>query len=535
MAQECTESSVAISPVTPSGGGWWDLHYHHASSLSSCWTSNDHNHSNNLSSPWHQPNPSSNSSCEEDVSMSTSFTNASNHSGLTVESARRLVEPSASSPTELMGEHASDTQLWSHILLGVGSNGEPQNNQDVGENLLDALSSKSISSGIFEPACDYLKKLDSNWEFTTNPSSLNNFDKHMNGFTTTSDHHHHHHPHHHQHELIENERVTKLSNLVSNWSIAPPDPGLVSNCEFDPITCNISLNSSMNHFSQPQNFSDSTPYATGMNRVSGFSHGLKVENVETQGGYVMRRPFGSNINDGGYSFGMNNSNSGMGDNGKCYYGVVPAAGGDTSNTCTTARNFTDGINFNVRLHKPLMDVHGHKPSFKSLALSDCRKQGLQTSLRTGRGQGITTSEAKKKRSDDNPDTILLKKPKHDTSTASSVKMQAPKVKLGDRITALQQIVSPFGKTDTASVLLEAIQYIKFLQEQVQLLSNPYMKNNAHKDPWGVGLEKKEKGEIKVDLKSRGLCLVPISCTPQVYHENTGSDYWTPTYRGCLYR
>lgn len=91
-------------------------------------------------------------------------------------------------------------------------------------------------------------------------------------------------------------------------------------------------------------------------------------------------------------------------------------------------------------------------------------------------------------------------------------MQAPKVKLGDKITALQQIVSPFGKvtthialtpslfsfpllykymlltvlyfshyllhydqfffvefqTDTASVLFEAIGYIKFLQEQVQV-------------------------------------------------------------------
>lgn len=82
-------------------------------------------------------------------------------------------------------------------------------------------------------------------------------------------------------------------------------------------------------------------------------------------------------------------------------------------------------------------------------------------------------------------------------------MQQPKVKLGDRITALQQIVSPFGKveidfcfiqfsvnffnfifrllstiidnnynsyfqTDTASVLTETIGYIKFLQEQIQV-------------------------------------------------------------------
>ncbi|BAT16144.1 Os12g0180800 [Oryza sativa Japonica Group] len=40
--------------------------------------------------------------------------------------------------------------------------------------------------------------------------------------------------------------------------------------------------------------------------------------------------------------------------------------------------------------------------------------------------------------------------------------QSPKVNLGEKIMALQQIMSPFGKTDTASVLLETITYIKFL-------------------------------------------------------------------------
>ncbi|MCL7024926.1 hypothetical protein MKW94_004322, partial [Papaver nudicaule] len=98
---------------------------------------------------------------------------------------------------------------------------------------------------------------------------------------------------------------------------------------------------------------------------------------------------------------------------------------------------------------------------------------------SGRGGGNSSGEGKKKRSDDHSATVL-KKPKQDSSTVSSVKVQVPKVKLGDRITALQQIVSPFGKTDTASVLQEAIGYIKFLQEQVQLLSNPYVKPNSNK-------------------------------------------------------
>ena len=103
MAEECTDSSVATSSSAPN---WWDLHG--SSTLSSCY---------NSTNPWSQPNPNSNSSCEEEVSISTSFTNASNHSGLTVESSRRLIEP-ASSTNELIGEPAaSDSHLWSHVLL----------------------------------------------------------------------------------------------------------------------------------------------------------------------------------------------------------------------------------------------------------------------------------------------------------------------------------------------------------------------------------------------------------------------------------
>ncbi|CAA6663123.1 unnamed protein product [Spirodela intermedia] len=147
-------------------------------------------------------------------------------------------------------------------------------------------------------------------------------------------------------------------------------------------------------------------------------------------------------------------------------------------------------------------------------------------------QPSVSSEGKKKRSEDNAES-RLKKSKSDNSTSPSAKSQVPKVKLAERITALQQIVSPFGKTDTASVLLETINFIKYLHEQVQLLSDPYMKSGFSKLVGGA--ERKEKQEPEVDLKSRGLCLVPVACTPQMYRENNGPDYWTPTYRGCLYR
>ncbi|KAF8389609.1 hypothetical protein HHK36_024128 [Tetracentron sinense] len=484
MAEEGSESSAATSSSTPN---WWELP---SNSLSS-W---------NHTTPWHPPNPNSNSSCEEEISMSTSFTNASNQSGLTVDSSRQLVEPASSN--QLMGEPAAENHLWSHVFINVGNSGDLQSSQGVGENFLEALSSKNLSAGMFEPACDYLKKMDSCWEFTSS-ASFNSLEKQLNGFNGS---------------LIENERLTNLSNLVSNWSIAPPDPELDS--QINPPTRNVSLNSSMDQYSGPdlshskQNPMNPSSYGLEENRNSGlmpcYGHDVKVES-QHQEIEVSEASFQSSFNRNGVGYQMSRNSSAIGDNRKYFYGMPDAPWSNT-------RNFSDLISFTGCLSKPPVDFQTTKPP---VTLRDqSKKQGHHTSSST-RGNGRTpgiTSEGKKKRSEDTSET-LLKKPKHET--VSSVKVQGPKVKLGDRITALQQIVSPFGKTDTASVLLEAIQYIKFLQEQVQ-------------DPCG-GFERKDKAEAKFDLKSRGLCLVPISCTPQVYRENPGTDYWTPTYRGCLYR
>ncbi|KAG9143307.1 hypothetical protein Leryth_010238 [Lithospermum erythrorhizon] len=63
---------------------------------------------------------------------------------------------------------------------------------------------------------------------------------------------------------------------------------------------------------------------------------------------------------------------------------------------------------------------------------------------------------------------LAKKPRvQHSSTQPALKVR--KEKLGDRITALHQLVSPFGKTDTASVLSEAIGYIRFLLGQIEVM------------------------------------------------------------------
>ncbi|OMP04551.1 hypothetical protein COLO4_09526 [Corchorus olitorius] len=107
-----------------------------------------------------------------------------------------------------------------------------------------------------------------------------------------------------------------------------------------------------------------------------------------------------------------------------------------------------------------------------------------------------------------------KRPRNETPSPLPA-FKVRKEKMGDRITALQQLVSPFGKTDTASVLSEAIEYIKYLHEQVGNSEKP-------KDSEGP----------KQDLRSRGLCLVPVSSTFPVTHEST-VDFWAPTFGGTF--
>ncbi|KAI4373994.1 hypothetical protein MLD38_012045 [Melastoma candidum] len=105
--------------------------------------------------------------------------------------------------------------------------------------------------------------------------------------------------------------------------------------------------------------------------------------------------------------------------------------------------------------------------------------------------------------------------KHRGSLTVSNKERKEKEKLGEKIVALQQLVSPYGKTDTASVLSEATEYIQFLHEQVKVLSAPYL------------LVAPPAQDLELcSLRSRGLCLVPISCTAGVASAN-GADLWAP--------
>ncbi|AQK84755.1 Transcription factor bHLH133 [Zea mays] len=172
----------------------------------------------------------------------------------------------------------------------------------------------------------------------------------------------------------------------------------------------------------------------------------------------------------------------------------------------------------------------------------------------------------------------IKKPRVQASSSAQSTLKVRKERLGDRITALHQIVSPFGKTDTASVLQETIGYIRFLLGQIEALSYPYMghgngtsiqngpttgernhagllpdqypgqllnhnNNTGARQPAAVGQpdeQQQQQGgannndETKKDLRSRGLCLVPVSCTSHFGGDNA-ADYWAPAPLGGILR
>uniref|UniRef100_A0A0D9W8A5 BHLH domain-containing protein n=1 Tax=Leersia perrieri TaxID=77586 RepID=A0A0D9W8A5_9ORYZ len=192
-----------------------------------------------------------------------------------------------------------------------------------------------------------------------------------------------------------------------------------------------------------------------------------------------------------------------------------------------------GASFCMRTSPEIGSFSGYRSTTaEELMSTDTKEQEVTRLTRTCSSNGTDTN---KKRRSEGRVGGNTKKSRSETSHASSPKPQAPTVKLGEKITALQQIVSPFGKTDTASVLLETINYIKFLHEQIQLFSQPYLTNSTNKGHIHLGVEERMKAGLENDLVGRGLCLAPVSLTPQVYHDNILPECWTPTYRNYLYR
>ncbi|KAJ1278972.1 hypothetical protein BS78_04G119100 [Paspalum vaginatum] len=229
-----------------------------------------------------------------------------------------------------------------------------------------------------------------------------------------------------------------------------------------------------------------------------------------------------------------------------------------------------GSSTSEEIQLPWGSVHQHSKALQQKASSSPRSSSIAstTSLGSNMLEFSNNSSSSPRESISTASGSAFKKARTQEPSQAQSTVKVRKEKLGDRITALHQLVSPFGKTDTASVLLEAIGYIRFLHGQIEALSSPYVGgsnggggggNSKHQqllheasvhgerqsifpeDPGQVQLilhdsAMKKRGlteqdgncEVaKADLRSRGLCLVPVSCTLDVGVDMVAgpADYW----------
>ncbi|KAL6553440.1 hypothetical protein OROGR_007282 [Orobanche gracilis] len=186
-----------------------------------------------------------------------------------------------------------------------------------------------------------------------------------------------------------------------------------------------------------------------------------------------------------------------------------------------------GIQLHFTNNTPLWNASVPSSTMQDDARSSFFPAGLQTH------QIPTPPSFEDKTKKNNIEITSNKRSRGSESDSPLPPFKVRKEKMGDRITALQQLVSPFGKTDTASVLSEAIAYIHFLHEQVSVLSNPYLKNGAPIQHHQNSNKSNDSEWLPhQDLRNRGLCLVPASSTFPMTHETT-VDFWTPTFGGTF--
>lgn len=217
-------------------------------------------------------------------------------------------------------------------------------NTHGGENFLENLSSKSLSSTeMFDPAYDYLKKMDSTWEFNTNAPSLNTLQKElMRSYDGT---------------MLEPDRMTNLSNLVINWSIAPPDPQI--DHRIAPPSCEVSMDNPSVH---------SQYLAPSISHVE--HEVIPHSQLDSCNGMIDGST--SHHQEFGYQIGLNSSILGL--NNKLCSGLM------TDIPWSNTRSLSDLISFSGCLSKPEVELRApSNPYGKISDPSEKKKQGLETS------------------------------------------------------------------------------------------------------------------------------------------------------------
>ncbi|CAN6237840.1 unnamed protein product [Urochloa humidicola] len=258
--------------------------------------------------------------------------------------------------------------------------------------------------------------------------------------------------------------------------------------------------------------------------------------------------------------------------------ICSEAGGSGSYLYSAAATASHGSSTSDDIQSPWGSAHQHHKILQQKTSSSPRSSSITstTSLGSNMLEFSTNNNSSPRECISTASGSAFKKARTQEPSPAQSTVKVRKEKLGDRITALHQLVSPFGKTDTASVLLEAIGYIRFLHSQIEALSSPYVggsnggggggsissssssklqqqlhEASVHGERHSIFPEDpgqllhdsalKKRGqpeqvlldhdgsceEAKKDLRSRGLCLVPVSCTMDVGVDVVAgpADYW----------
>eukprot|EP00850_Spirogloea_muscicola_P021422 SM000249S08233 [mRNA] locus=s249:87071:91048:+ [translate_table: standard] len=99
-----------------------------------------------------------------------------------------------------------------------------------------------------------------------------------------------------------------------------------------------------------------------------------------------------------------------------------------------------------------------------------------------------------------------------TMEPQAVAARARRRQVNDRIRKLQGLLPSKGRTDVVRMLEEVLEYVKFLQGQVKILSSDPSARQPPSTDLGTSADKDSKPAPKASLQSRGLCLLPMSTT-----------------------
>ncbi|KAL8217399.1 hypothetical protein R6Q57_020772 [Mikania cordata] len=250
----------------------------------------------------------------------------------------------------------------------------------------------------------------------------------------------------------------------------------------------------------------------------GAAHSGEVKYGYLDNNQQSRQLYYSNKND---HHGNNNTEDDLQACSSSWSSQLPSVGSSSNMSLSTTTMF----DFSSKI-----DSHNHHTNQYSSLYDDTSTSGVS---KKPRFQSSSTRPS----SMECNDTFTTGTSKRARAQHSSIQtpLKVRKEKLGDRISALHQLVSPFGKTDTASVLLEATAQIRFLESQIEALSSPYM-NLANNVAGGTRHQHTADGNAPPpnDLASRGLCLVPVTCMDHIdttNMTNNGAEFWTPALGG----